>query len=409
MSLATKELCFKMDAVHTLGIYAGKETLSTLQKICEKYFNDIPLDYEYVKGDKKYMVHFYICADHMAHYRMGACDAPACKTEGYRLCQYCCAKPIDIRKPKADQRIYEVVEEPKCGAGFPNIPMTRRPPDLLHMVKNVTHWMMTHTSRYIVPNLEPESDSHDRSKQKKLLRRRQKKWVDEIMEPWLYKARKYATMEGPDMVTSKIPMSAHSAYWQFMKEDSGWKAMSLKIKAIGLDREGTGQSQNSGDKRPRDEDKPKWNLICNIWEAWAFIFSKIKSFDNPDLCILEIYFNYIRNITIKLKWTYTPWAHIFIEHYIYFEKLNVRPIFLTCHAIESNHRKTKKDFQLSLKSTIRRKGRSGLVDILYIDNIILELIKYKIFPWEKLKINLGSSFSLKRGQILNYVRENIEQ
>lgn len=45
---------------------------------------------------------------------------------------------------------------------------------------------------------------------------------------------------------------------------------------------------------------------------------------------------------------------------------------------------------MSLHSTARRGGRSGLTDVVYKDNVVLELIKNGIYPWEKLGIGLGN-------------------
>lgn len=77
----------------------------------------------------------YICADHMAHYRMGVCEAPNTAGENQYLCQYCRTPAHDIIHPKDKE--YEPIfcNEPKDDAIFPSIKMERRVPDLLHMSK----------------------------------------------------------------------------------------------------------------------------------------------------------------------------------------------------------------------------------------------------------------------------------
>ena len=105
----------------------------------------------------------------------------------------------------------------------------------------------------------------------------------------------------------------------------------------------------------------------------------------------------------------TPWVHILVDHILVFETIYpVRPVLLTCHAIEGHHRQIKRDFGHSLHSTKRKFGRSGLVDIVDIDNVILSLIGMKIFPWERLHIQLGSILPpIPRGLLYNNLKIQI--
>ena len=106
-----------------------------------------------------------------------------------------------------------------------------------------------------------------------------------------------------------------------------------------------------------------------------------------------------------MKWKFTPWMHILCYHFFFFESQNVRPILLSCHAPEGHHRLLKRDFSHSLHSTKRRNKNSGLSDILCYDNIILTLITKGIFPWSKLKLNIGNNIKkFKKGQILNFIK-----
>ena len=146
----------------------------------------------------------YVCADHMAHFRMGLCDAHSSKKIGKRLCPYCTASPELIHNLQEDRQILEII--PRHGSLLPNIPMNRRVPDLLHMVKNVTKWMMKNTSRYFIGGSIPST---------KILRNKQDKWVNERILPYLNKSRSKISSNG-------IPLSDHTAYWNFMKPGSGW-------------------------------------------------------------------------------------------------------------------------------------------------------------------------------------------
>ena len=83
----------------------------------------------------------------------------------------------------------------------------------------------------------------------------------------------------------------------------------------------------------------------------------------------------------------------------------MRPIYLTTHAIESHHKMTKKDYTLSLKSTKRRHGRSGLIDVLNHDNIYLKLIFYGIYPWERLFVPISLNCNIKRGKLIKKLKE----
>ena len=72
----------------------------------------------------------------MAHVRMGVCDVPASRKSGMKFCPYCNVDPPHILQLQAEPQLMSM--DPRSVALFPNIPMFRRVPDLLHMVKNVT-------------------------------------------------------------------------------------------------------------------------------------------------------------------------------------------------------------------------------------------------------------------------------
>ena len=87
----------------------------------------------------------------------------------------------------------------------------------------------------------------------------------------------------------------------------------------------------------------------------------------------------MRESVIALKWSQTPWCHVFLEHWVDFESIPVRSIQLTCHSLERSHKITKNYFLFSLKSTKRRNGRSGVCELIHRDNITNGLITRRIF------------------------------
>lgn len=115
----------------------------------------------------------------------------------------------------------------------------------------------------------------------------------------------------------------------------------------------------------------------------------------------------MKDFCILLHFSFTPWAHVFLDHFLFFYQGLPRPIFLTCHAQEGHHRMTKKDFSLSFHSTPRRNARSGLVDILARDNVLLNLLSIGYSPIIPLHLTLGSALpncDLPRGFLTNYLR-----
>lgn len=305
----------------------------------------------------------------MAHHRMGLCEAPNSTGETTYLCQYCRTPAKDIVYPRRITNAPTLDIQPRPGALFPNIPMDRRVPDLLHMVKNVTKYILEKTGKEIHRN-----------------KRKQKQWTDDLMNPFLNKARKYSN--------SSTPRSLDTAYWEFMKDEGGinelFKISNEKMKL----------------KRRIPLEEEKWTNILSIIISWKNIYNIIKSVDIIDIEQLKFEIGTFKNNIIKLNWKCTPWVHILIYHYIEFEKMNVRPIFLSCHAIEGHHRQIKKDFAHSLHSTKRRNKHSGLIDILSYDNIIINLISKSIFPWNKLKYPIGIKISEpKKGFFYNYIRD----
>ena len=139
-------------------------------------------------------------------------------------------------------------------------------------------------------------------------------------------------------------------------------------------------------------------IIFNSWHCLHNIFLILKNVTGQSQNNLFLLLSTLRQNLLNLKWKMTPWSHIFIDHIFIFESFKIRPVFLTCHAIEGHHRQVKRDFGHSIHSTKRRYGRSGLIDIMDVDNVILSLMGLKIFPWRKLYVQLGPNLPpLPRG------------
>jgi hypothetical protein len=261
------------------------------------------------------------------------------------------------------------------------------------MIKNVTLWMLRNTSTFIF-----ESTDNTTRRQLKIIKNKRTDWINKLLSTFLFKSRSNSSSHG-------IPQSEHTAYWNFMKNDNdGWEKVIQEVQSIGQERiHSTIQPLDRNSKKLINQ---TWNAICSSWRCYNSIFLIIKNTNNVDITFLNLLFNTFRCNIIFLKWKMTPWAHIFLNHYIYFETLEVRPVFLTCHAIEGHHRQIKRDFSHSLHSTKRRFGSSGLMDIMDIDNIILSLLKLNIFPWYKLNIPLGLNLKnkLPRGILINHLK-----
>lgn len=311
----------------------------------------------------------------MAHHRMGLCEAPNTSGESQFLCQYCRTKAKDINYPRRIEGVPEFQNEPRNGALFPKIKMERRVPDLLHMVKNVT--------KYLLEKIGLELHRGNKSKEKK--------WSMELMNPYLNKARKIAN--------SSTPQSLDTAYWEFMKKDDGGIVDIIKI-----------SKQNMNKKRRNEIEADKWSQITNILISWKIIFNLIKNPNVIDINTLKYNLGTFKNNIILMNWKCTPWVHILMYHYFNFENSgNVRPILLTCHAIEGHHRQVKRDFHHSLHSTKRRNKNSGLFDILTYDNIIINLISRRYYPWEKLKMKIGNKiFEKKKVFLKNILKKYIQ-
>lgn len=350
-----------------------------------------------------------MCADHSAHIKLGSCDAANC-VEGYRrICTYCDGKPEEVRNPKVHYD-FKLKENVKPGAQLADIPPCRRVPDLLHMIKNVTKWFLAKTSEFIIPSASHSRTGKDyrssRSQRdpESILKSRREKWIERQLDPYIHKTRK-------DSHVSSSPRSAESACWEYIKAADGKGYLSLIniIERCGrTTNKATIKINNPAFRRKIDEElTPKWSLIINAWALFHRIFFIIsKNFKyHDDIEFLENNFKNLKQIIIYLKWKCTPWAHVFLEHYIQFEKMEIRPYYLSCHAIESHHKQIKKDFSQSLHSVRRRHGRSSLIDMIRRDNIILNLMGQKIFPWKSLEIPLGKSYPyLKRGVFKNFLK-----
>ena len=138
----------------------------------------------------------------MAHVRMGVCDAPTSHiSEDKCVCPYCKLEPIYIKRIQPLSS--EIDLEPRQGSLFQNVCMDRRVPDLLHMVKNVTQWLLKNTATYIHPM---QTDSNRRNA--RVIKNKQKKWIRTKMTPFLYKSRTHSS--------SGIPKSEHTAYWDLL-------------------------------------------------------------------------------------------------------------------------------------------------------------------------------------------------
>ena len=111
------------------------------------------------------------------------------------LCQYCRWPAPKVCYPTEDDGEPEFVDVPKVGALLPNIPMTNRVPDVLHMVKNCTEFLLDRTCREIYSGrtLNPKT---------------RKDWINEQVKTHLKKARKYSSYR---------PQSTDTAYWEYSK------------------------------------------------------------------------------------------------------------------------------------------------------------------------------------------------
>ena len=320
----------------------------------------------------------YVCADHMAHMRMGVCDPPGCKKIGKRLCPYCTLEPAKILKLQEEASPISTI--PRNGSLMPLVPMDRRVPDLLHMVKNVTLWMIRNTANYVHYEMEPS----------RYLNKFQSDWIDAKLKNFIQKTRRHTPSHG-------IPQSEHTAFWNFMKPNSGgWDNVILDVQL----------------KVDYFESRHYLNLpdigknIINSWKCWHSIFVILKSstyIDNNNN--LDLIINTFRTCLLFLNWRMTPWAHIMIDHISQFEKFLIRPVLLTCHAVEGHHKQIKRDFSHSLHSTKRKFGHSGLMDIMDVDNVILSLLGMNVFPWFKLRVPLGHSLQpISRGVLYNNLK-----
>lgn len=158
-------------------------------------------------------------------------------------------------------------------------------------------------------------------------------------------------------------------------------------------------------KRKRDEEI-RWINMMQCWMAYNNFFNLIRDTNNCNIESIKYCVNTIKNSIIMLKWKFTPWMHILCYHYVFFENQNVRPILLSCFGPEGHHRKLKRDFNFSLHSTRRyNTQKSGLMDVLCHDNILISLISKGIYPWNNLKLPLGNPIKEpKRGYFLNFFK-----
>lgn len=295
--------------------------------------------------------------------------------------------PKTLANPKMGSTGFALLETPRNGALFPNINVSNRVPDMLHMVCNVTKWLLKQTASIVKPQ----------STKKQKLR-----WCQQKMEPYLNKAKKLS----PNATTAR---SAHSAYWDFVKEGSnglGWRLLIPEINNI--KEENINIFYGHRRKKQKTETFSKSESITLIWENFELIFLRACNVSPPPNNSFQIktLIEEIKTFVCALKFKVSPWVHVFLFHFAQFEVLNPRPIFLTCHSIEGHHRLTKKDFSQSLHSTRRRGNKkSGLCDLIHRDNVVLGLLSQKIFPWEKLKMSLGSPLDnpLPRGLLYNFI------
>lgn len=123
-----------------------------------------------------FMLQFYITADHKCHCCLGECDTPTSTKNWRRTCPYCEVDPQQLAHPKKGSSRWNLKEKVKEGALFPNLPMIRRPPDLLHMICNVSKWLLRNTSQVLHPHYT---------------RKMNIKWGNKIIDPYIKKVCLY--------------------------------------------------------------------------------------------------------------------------------------------------------------------------------------------------------------------------
>lgn len=313
----------------------------------------------------------------MAHHRMGVCDSPNSTKNSNYLCQYCRKSANLICFPTSLEEELEIEEIPRIGALMPNINMSRRVPDVLHMVKNCTEFLLDRTYREI-----------HRGRSESTNPKKRKEWIKEQIGTYLNAARKNQSTQ---------PKSLDTAYWEYMKEnknDMGWKKMVGQLQANAIRH-----------KRKIDEEY-RWTNMVQCWTSYKNIFELIRDVNICKLEEIKYSINTLKFSLIELKWKFTPWMHILCYHFLFFEMQNVRPILLSCFGPEGHHRILKREFFHSLHSTRRRNTHSGLTDVLCHDNILLSLISRGYYPWKNLNILLGNKIKEpKKGHFLNYIKE----
>ena len=80
---------------------------------------------------------------------MGVCDPPNSTKNSIFLCQYCRRPATNICYPAVEdnEELFEPI--PRIEALMPNIDMTSRVPDVLHMIKNCTEFLLDRTYKEI--------------------------------------------------------------------------------------------------------------------------------------------------------------------------------------------------------------------------------------------------------------------
>lgn len=228
LSFGSKPLHFQPNSVHLCALYVGSECYSTLRALLVgSQLNNIEKVMMMTVNDYQFKLEFFITADHKAHQCLGECDGPSSKKIWRRPCPYCEITPKKMHHPIVGEAVQNVKETLKDGALFPNIPMSNRPPDLLHLVANVCKWLLKWTSRSINPNYT---------------KKMHEKWCHRTLEPFLNKVKKLSA-------TSWTPQSSHSAYWEFMKE--GWPNLVNMLQEMEEQREVVGTVVLVGHKRKR--------------------------------------------------------------------------------------------------------------------------------------------------------------
>lgn len=194
-------------------------------------------------------------------------------------------------------------EFPRDGSLLQNWPNARRVPDLLHMVARVTETLLERTSDTIFP------DGTKNSKEQ---------WIAEIMKPYFQKVKRHST-------SSFTPQSNHSAYWEFMKGEPGWRSLVDII----MNTWTHWDDDLPALTRARDEPMEKmqkintspWNAFIEIWGLYYDILEMVKLPERGDLNELRANIQNLKTYMNFLNWT-------LIFFYIFYN--NVEWILLGC-------------------------------------------------------------------------------